>query len=247
MVLGRGQNRAAWGFISAFTDISDIKGAGDVASKGEESESARRLLHELHNCFHKVSMQLELAQMDLNRRINSAELGDVIDSIKDSLVDLRHQVVEILEGRTSQDPLIILDNVMQRMRKELNRQRVKLRLVRHGPLPMVEADKDQLRNAFERVFEFCGELLKHGGNLEVETGPKKIEGQSYAEVKLTSLSSTSLELAEEAKGSQPEGHRVGLGIMLAAEILGRYRGQVSFQQRSSKEGHVTVLIKASEK
>jgi hypothetical protein len=247
VVLGRDQNGAALNVISAFTDISDVKPSHDAVAKKDDRDSAKLLIHELHNCFHKISMELELAQMDLKRNFKSVDFGNVMDSLNHSLVDLRAQVFNILEGRTSQDPLIILDDVMRKMRKELSRQRVKLRLVRQGPLPMVEGDKDQLCNAFERIFEFCGAMLKHGGNLEIEAGPKEIGDQSYAEVKVTSSSSTSLELGEEAKACQPEGHRIGLGIMLAAEILERYRGQVSFQQRSNKQGQVTVLIKASER
>jgi hypothetical protein len=247
VVLGRDQNGAALDVISAFTDISDVKPSHGAVAKKDDRDSAKLLIHELHNCFHKISMELELAQMDLKRNFKSADFGNVMDSLNRSLLDLRAQVFNILEGRTSQDPLIILDDVMRKMRKELSRQRVKLRLVRQGPLPMVEGDEDQLRNAFEQVFEFCGAMLKHGGDLEIEAGPKEIGGQSYAEVKVTSCSSTSLELGEEAKASQPEGHRIGLGIMLAAEILERYRGQVSFQQRSNKQGQVTVLIKASER
>ena len=246
VVLGRDQNGGALDVISAFTDISDVISSHGADAKKDDRDSARLLLHELHNCFHKISLELELAQMDLKRNFKSAEVGNVMESLNRSLLDLRTQVFNILEGRTSQDPLIILDDVMRKMRKELSRQRVKLRLVRQGPLPMVKGDEDQLRNAFERVFEFCGAMLKHGGNLEVEAGPKEIGGQSYAEVRVTSSSSTSLELDEEAKACQPEGHRIGLGIMLAAEIFERYRGQVSFQQRSNKQGQVTVLIKASQ-
>ena len=246
VVLGRDQNGAALDVISAFTDISDVKSSHGAVAEKNNLDSARLLIHELHNCFHKISMELELAQMDLKRNFKSADLGNVMDSLNRSLLDLRGQVFNILEGRTSQDPLIILDDVMRKMRKELSRQRVKLRLVRQGPLPMVEGDEDQLRSAFEQVFGFCGAMLKHGGNLEVEAGPTEIGGQSYAEVKVTSSSSTSLETDEEAKACQPEGHRIGLGIMLAAEIFERYRGQVSFQQRSNKQGQVTVLIKASQ-
>ncbi len=244
VMLGRGQNGTAWLIMSAFTDISDLKPSHGAVAKKDHSDSAKLLIHEFRNCIHKISMELELAQMDLKRKSNSTEVENVVDSMSRSLADLRDQLFKIVEGRTSQDPLAILDDVVRKMRKELTRRRVKLRLVRQRPVPMVEGDKNQLRTAFERVFEFCGAKLKHGGNLAVEAGPKEIGGQAYAEVKLTSSSSASVELAEHEDASQPEGHRIGLGIMLAAEILRRYQGQVSFQQGSNNQGQVTVLIKA---
>ena len=49
---------------------------------------------------------------------------------------------------------------MQRMRKELHRQEVNLKLVRREPLPMVQGNKDQLCAAFEQVLGCCGSMLK---------------------------------------------------------------------------------------
>src|SRR5262245_54142992 len=47
-------------------------------------------------------------------------------------------------------------------------------LVRREPLPMVRGDEEQLRSAFAYVFEFCGSMLKNGGNLDVEVRRKEI-------------------------------------------------------------------------
>jgi hypothetical protein len=244
-VLGQGQKRVAWDIISAYTDISDLKPTyGAETKKDDIGDIAKLLIHEFQNCIQKVAMELELSQMDLRRKYNSTEFASAMESMNHSLEDLREQVARVLESRISQDPLAILDGIMQKMRKDLNRQHVNLRLVRRGPLPMVEGDKDQLRSAFERVFEFCGAMLKHGGNLEVEAGRKEVGGQVYAEIKVTSSSSASIELGKE-EGFQSGDHRIGLGLALATEILGRYRGQVSFQKESNNRGHVTVLIKAT--
>jgi len=247
LVLGRGQNGAAWDIVSTFTDISDLKRAEGAGAKKNDGDSAKLPMHEFQNYIHKIALELELAQMDLKGKFNSAEVESVVESLSHSLSDLRDQVFKILEDRTSHDPLTILDDVMRKMRSELTRQRVKLRLVRQGPLPMVEGDTDQLRNAFERILESCGSMLKHGGDLRVEAGPKEIGGQAYAQVKVTGSSAATLEIDADKQASQPEGYRIGVGIMVAAEILRRYRGQVSFRQGSNNQSQVTVLIKASSK
>ncbi len=233
-VLRQGQKRPAWEIISAYTDISDLKSTHSAEIKKDDiGDIATFLSHEFRNCIHKIAMELELSQMALKSKYNSTEFVSAMEAINHLLENLREQVVRVVEGRTSQDPLAILDDIVPKMRNELNRQRVNLRLVRRGPLPMVEGDEDQLRSAFEQVFEFCGAMLKHGGNLEVEAGPKEVGGEVYAEVKLTSSSSASIELG-------------GLGVVLAGEILARYRGRVSFQKESKNRGQVTVLIKASQ-
>jgi hypothetical protein len=93
-------------------------------------------------------------------------------------------------------------------------------------------------------------MLKHGGNLEVEAGPKEVGGQLYAEVKVMSSSAASFELGDGGAFQSYVGvksHQIGLGIALAAEILGRYRGQVSFREEGKNRGEVTILIEASPK
>jgi hypothetical protein len=144
--------------------------------------------------------------------------------------------------------LTILDTIVNKMRKDLNRQRVNLRLVRREPLPMVQGDNEELHSAFERVFEFCGAMLKDGGNLDVEAGSKEMRGQVYAEVKLTTCSSAFIEPGRRKvvqSHLEAERNRNELSIDLAREILSRYRGQVSFRKKSSDRGEVTILIKSS--
>jgi hypothetical protein len=245
VVLGCSRDGTAWDIISVFTDISDLKRAHGADTQRNDTGSAKLSMHGLQNCIHKIALEIELAQMDLKRKFNSAEFENVIESMDHSLSDLREQVLKILENCTCHDPLTILDDVMRKMRSELTRQNVKLRVVRRGPLPMVGGDKEQLHNAFEEVFQFCSAMLKHGGDLKIQAGPKNIGSQAYAEVKVTSVASAAIEMGEEKRASQADGHRIGLGIRLAAEILGRYRGQVTFKQASVSRGQVTILIKAS--
>jgi hypothetical protein len=235
-----------WEIMSAYTDISDLKSRHDEAAKKDDDGSAKLLNHKFQNCIHKMSMELELAQRDLRRRSNSTEVENVMECLRQALADLSDQVLKILQGRVSQDPVAILDGVVHKMRKELTRRRVNISLVRQEPLPLVEGDRDQLRCAFERVVEFCGSRLKKGGNLEIEVRRKESGGQVYAEVTVTSSSSAFPELAGKQELAQIEGHRIEVGMALATEILQRYRGQVSFHKVSDTQDQVTVLISASQ-
>jgi hypothetical protein len=248
-VLCQGQNKTAWDILSVYTEISDLKATKAAETKENHLADAVKLLtHDFQNCVHKINMELDLAGMGLRGKFHHTDLVDAVDSMSRSLADLRSQLVRTAERRTSQDPLTILDTIMRKMRKDLNRQRVNLRLVRRGPLPMVQGDKDELHSAFERLFEFCGAMLKDGGNLEVEAGPKEMGGQVYAEVKLTTRSSALIEPGGEKVLQSylgAECNRNELSIDLAREILSRYRGQVSFRKKSSNQGQVTILIKSS--
>jgi PAS fold len=247
--LCHGQNKTAWDILSVYTEISDLKATRAAETKENPLADAVKLLtHEFQNCVHKINMELDLAGLGLREKFHYTDLVNAVDSMNRSLADLRSRLLRTDERCTSQNPLTILDTIVRKMQKDLNRRRVNLRLVRRGPVPMVQGDNEELHSAFERVFEFCGAMLKDGGNLEVEAGPKEMDGQVYAEVKLTTRSSALIESGSEEVFQSHLGaecNRNELGINLAREILSRYRGQVSFKKQSSNRGQVTILIKSS--
>lgn len=245
--LCQGQNKTARDILSVYTEISDLKAT--MAAETKENflaDAVKLLIHEFQNCVHKINMEIDLGKLGLEGKFKYSDLVSALDAMNRSLEDLRAQLGRIED--ISQNPAAILDTIVRKMRKDLNRQRVNLHLVRRGPLPMVQGDNEELHSAFERVFEFCGAILRDGGDLDVETGPKKVGGQVYAEVKLTTHSSAFIEPGTENVFHLDvgiEGDRNELGIDLAREILSRYRGQVSFRKKSSNRGQVTILIKAS--
>jgi hypothetical protein len=247
--LCQAQNKTAWDTLSVYTEISDLKATRAVETKENSlADAVKRLTHEFQNCVHKINMELDLAGLGLRGKFDHTDFVNAVDSMNRSLADLRSQLIRTDERPTSQNPSTILDTIVHKMRKDLNRQRVNLRLVRRGPLPMVQGDNEELHSAFERVFEFCGAMLKDGGNLEVEAGPKEMGGQVYAEVKLTICSPALIEPGKEnvfQSNLGAESNRSELGIDLAREILSRYRGQVSFRNKSNNRGQVTILIKSS--
>jgi hypothetical protein len=195
-------------------------------------------------------MGLELAGRGLNNQIEPSRFLEIVDSINRSVQDLRDYLVRIGGGLSAQDPAEILSAVLSSMRKELGRRSINLRLVRRERVPIVHADKELLFRAFERIIECCGAMLNKGGELDVEAGPKEVSGQIFAEFKVTASPAAPFEFVEGGE-SRPQlilvgdnsGVRVNLAI--AAEILRRYQGQVSFREASPQRGQLTVLIKSS--
>ena len=244
VVAGEAYHGTDWEIISSFTDISDLKFRETADAEADESRSTKLSMHDFQNWVHTIAMEIELAQSELRSKFDSPEVQPVIEVLNRSLSSLREQVVNIVESRTSHDLLGILEEVIRKMRNELARQGVKLRLVRQGPLPKVEGDKDQLRDALERVLASCGAMVKRGGVLRIDAGPKEVGNEAYAEVKVTPSPAVAVEIGDAQQG-QGEGNRLRFGILLAGEVLRRYRGRVSFEQVSNKQGQVIILFKAS--
>jgi hypothetical protein len=251
--LDTSHGKVPWDIFSTYIDISDLKANNKANNAVEINEDdvtnfTKLLRHELSNCVQKVIMELEFAKLGVKKNPNSSDLVSAVEAVNRSVLSLQDQLVRRLETFVPQDPSALLDVTVQKLRKELHRHRVNLRLVRRAPLPMVRGDRDQLLSAFEQIFEYCGAMLKEGGNLEVEAGPKEVGGQLYAEVKVMGTSAVSFEPGDGGafqSFGRVEGREIGLGIGLAAEILRRYRGQVSFRREGKNQGEVTILIKAS--
>jgi PAS domain-containing protein len=248
-VLSTQHEGTPWHIFSAYTDISDLQAKNAAGITADNMMNSIKLLnHELMNCVQKVVMELELAKLGLDGSDRSSELLNTVDAMNRSVMSLRGHLASLVESLIPHDPSSILDDTLQKLRKQLHRQSVNLRLVRRGPLPLVRGDRDQLLSAFEGVFESCRAMIKNGGNLDVEAGPKEVGGQLYAEVKVISSSAATLDCDDYGtyQGYETgEGYQVGIGIALAAEILSRYRGQVSFRKQDDNRGEVTILIKAS--
>jgi hypothetical protein len=251
-VLNEDQTASPWQVRSAYTEISDLKSSRYAKGDQREisAEVVEKVIHAVQNRLHVLSMGLELAGRGLNKQIEPRRFLEIVDSISRSVQDLRDYLVRIEGGLSAQDPAEILNAVLNRMRKELDRRSINLRLVQREPVPVVQADKEQLCSAFERIIEFCGAMLSRGGELKVEAGSKEVGGQIFAEFKVTTSPAACLEFVEGAD-SRPfmnlrvEKQGVGVNLAIAAEILRRYQGQVSFREASPQRGQLTVLIKSS--
>jgi hypothetical protein len=250
-VLNEDQTASPWQVRSAYTEISDLKSRyAKVGQREISAEVVEKVIHAVQNRLHVLSMGLELAGRGLNDQIEPSRFLEIVGSINRSVQDLRDYLVRIDGGLSAQDPAEILNAVLSRMRKELDRKSISLRLVRREPVPVVQAHKEQLCSAFESIIEFCGAMLSRGGELNVEAGPKEVGGRIFAELKVTASPAASFEFVEGGE-SRPQlnlvvdnsGVRVKLAI--AAEILRRYQGQVSFREASPQRGQLTVLIRSS--
>jgi hypothetical protein len=94
-------------------------------------------------------------------------------------------------------------------------------------LPMVPLD-DNFDRALRGVIDFSRALLPQGGELEIEAGIRRRQGERYIELNIASSSSTSLQVDESdvfRPFSNVNGYRLGLS-MAVAQILRRHYGEI---------------------
>lgn len=238
------------GIASAYTDISDLKVRRPRSQEEKRGEDVVGIIdgvvHEIQNNLHVISMGLDLLRLS---RTAPQDCGPVVRGIErtnKSLKELREYFLPPESEFSTENPAIILEEVVGQMERELHRQGVRFRAVRPGPLPLVRLDLKQFRSALERVIEFSRALLPEGGELEIEAGLQEIGGERYVELKVASSSATSLGV-EEKDVFRPflrvNDHQVGLGITLAHQILRRHQGNIFFQMENPQRGLFTILLK----
>jgi signal transduction histidine kinase len=249
-VLSPKQSHGPTSVISTYIEINDLK-ASRQEREAELSEATRvdilkSLFHDVQNCIQVVRMEIELTEFGFRKEMEAAKLAKTLSSVDRLLKELRDYLGPNATRMTIEDLEAILKSILRRMQQQFNRKKVNLRLVRRGPMPPVEVDKKQVRGALQGVLEFCGLLLKEGGDINIEAGQVDVEGQAYAELKVTTTSAGSVGLAdsEACRAAIRVGdNHVGIGIDLARQILRRYQGDVFFRKDSAREGHVIIQMK----
>ena len=236
--------------ISTYIEINDLKESRKEQT-AELKETARvdilkKLFHDVQNCIQIVRMEIELTEFGFQKEMEAAKLAKTLSSVDRLLRELRDHIGPNATRMTIEDLETILKSILRRMQQHFNRKKVNLRLVRRGPMPPVEVDKKQVRDALKGVLEFCGLLLKEGGDIDIEAGQIHVEGQAYAELKVTTTSAGSVGLADSEAfraAIRVGDNHVSIGIDLARKILQRYQGDVFFWKESAKEGRVIIQIK----
>jgi PAS domain S-box-containing protein len=243
----RGETEA---IISTYADVSDSKTNGAAAERGDNSESLESIIgpviHEIKNNLHAIRMEIDLLLMDFGTTLTSNRFFQALDRVNRSLQDLREYMLAAEPEPTAADPKLIIEESVHQMRRELENQGIVVKSnQKNRPLP-VWIDSRQLRKVLERVIEFCRALLDQGGELEIETGLKKVGASVYVEMTLTACSSSPLEL-EEKDVFRPflrlNDHPIGLGMALAQQILRRNHGTITFSKEAPRRARISILLK----
>jgi K+-sensing histidine kinase KdpD len=207
------------------------------------------LTHDIGNNLQTISGELELSRWSGVLSVESAEaMARGITQIR----TLAHEIEEYLfpskyRPRT-EDPASLLTEVIQSQEKEMAAQGIRTGMVVKEALPKVPLD-GQFDRALRGVIDFSRALLPQGGELKIEAGMRRREGERYIELNIVSSSSTSLQVDERdvfRPFSNINGYRLGLSMAVAQQILRRHYGEIAFRKEDANRGVFSLLIRAPE-
>ena len=222
--------------VSVYFRLADLS---EEPKHKETERVVRTLLHDVQNYLHVVKMEIELSELGLQSTLEVPHLAKTLSSVEQLPRDLRDYLGANATSMTIEDLESVLKNIVRRMKYQLHRQKANLRLVRRGPLPPVEVDKDQACGALERDVESCQLRLRKGDGIKIEAGHIiDVRGQPDAELKVTTTAAESIgiDVSDSLRSSVRIGkNQVEIALDLAHEILRRYHGQVTFRQENARE------------
>lgn len=254
MVPFQGEGRgAARRFAVILTDITREKQSTEERIENERTSSilllAAGVAHELGNPLNSLTIHLQLMERRLKKLKSTkdrdtAALGESIQVCRDEVQRLDGIITNFLEAIRPSPPNLVETNlaevlaeVLRFQQNELEDRGILVEAEISEMLPLVMADRNQVKQVFFNVVKNAAEAMQPGGTLRIKTRSDDdhvylLFADTGSGIKQQDL----VKLFQPYHTTKPGGH--GLGLMIVQRILREHGGQVGIE---SKEGVGTVV------
>lgn len=238
-------------FTVILTDVTREKQSTERLIEDERLSSvlllAAGVAHELGNPLNSLTIHLQLIARKLKKLKGSRDAQSLEKSIgvcQDEVQRLDGIITHFLEAMRPRPPDLadtnvvdVLDEVLRFQAGEFRNRRIKVEAETQADLPVILADRNQLKQVFFNLISNAIEAMEPGGRLKIVSRADDdfvylMFGDSGVGIRQEDLS----QLFQPYHTTKPGGH--GLGLMLVQRIMRAHGGQVGIE---SKEGVGTVV------
>lgn len=221
----------AEGLISVYTDVSDLKSEPliEEADSNDEFEkpALQGLAHDIANCIHNISMELEL----MNLKSKAPAPVELLDSLN----RLQWAIRQLLDCRIGQRPELVAassrpvaEEMIRRFQRKLFPCGVELEFYSDETLPEIKIGTEALYHILEQLVDFYCAQLKAPAKLKVELRLVGGVGGEQLEVELSSPGRDRSVDDSVQPFLQIEDRRVSVSTTVAHEILRHHREKIAF-------------------
>jgi PAS domain S-box-containing protein len=238
-------------YVVILSDITRDKEATGQKIEDERTSSilllAGGVAHELGNPLNSLTIHLQLMERKLKKLKANSDSDSIAESVKicrDEVQRLDGIIKNFLEAIRPQAPDLaetnlaeVLSDVLKVQKQEIADRGIKIEAETSALLPIVMADKNQLKQVFFNLTKNAMEAMQPGGKLRIRSGIDDesvylLIGDSGSGIKQEDL----VKLFQPYHTTKMGGH--GLGLMIVQRIMRAHGGQVGIE---SKEGIGTVV------
>jgi signal transduction histidine kinase len=238
-------------FTVILSDVTREKQTTDRLIEDEKTSSvlllAAGVAHELGNPRNSLTIHLQLIARKLKKLKAGRDAESLTQSIavcQDEVKRLDGIITHFLEAIRPLPPDLaetnvvdVLDEVLRFQAGELRNRRIKVEAETQAELPVILADRNQLKQVFFNLISNAIEAMEPGGKLKIRSRADDdsvylMFGDSGVGISQEDLP----RLFQPYHTTKPGGH--GLGLMLVQRIMRAHGGHVGID---SKEGVGTVV------
>lgn len=237
-------------FAVILTDITKEKLSLEKLIENERISSvlllAAGVAHELGNPLNSLTIHLQLIERKLNKR-RAEENHSVLESLEICQEEVRRLdgiIRNFLEAIRPREPDLadldlveVLEEVLRFQAEELENRGIRVEIEAAQPFPVVQADRNQVKQVFFNLIKNAMEAMGPGGCLRVKSRADDhsvylMFGDSGIGIKQEDIS----RVFQPYRTTKEGGH--GLGLMIVQRIMREHGGHIGIE---SKEGVGTVV------
>lgn len=249
-------------FAVVFTDVTRDKLDTDQRIESERVASivllAAGVAHELGNPLNSLTIHLQVVERKL-RKLRGADpkdlraLGDSLRVCQEEVGRLDGIIANFLQAIRPQPPDFsdtrldeVLAEVLAFQERELADRGIRVEVSSPAGLPVVRADKGQVKQVFFNLIKNAAEAMPPGGRLRIEArADEDFVSLAFADngsgIKPEDLG----RLFEPYHTTKPGGH--GLGMMVVQRILRAHGGQIAVESEPGRGATITIQFPLKER
>lgn len=249
-------------FAVVFTDVTRDKFDTDQRIESERVASivllAAGVAHELGNPLNSLTIHLQVVERKL-RKLRGADpkdvraLGDSLRVCQEEVSRLDGIIANFLQAIRPQPPDFcdtrldeVLAEVLAFQERELADRGIRVEVSAPAGLPVVRADKGQVKQVFFNLIKNAAEAMPPRGRLRIEARADEDHVSLAFADNGTGIKPEDLgRLFEPYHTTKPGGH--GLGMMVVQRILRAHGGQIAVESEPGRGTTVTVLFPLKER